>query len=648
MAERKNFSRYNMRCGILIRAEEGAMRIGEIKKPETDSRYLFLTADDFSDRCSIPVGDSVYPLMAKGRTAFPGDIVLALFAPDYESAELMRRDLSIEYVKEENPEEEKQETPPDLEYGWGEFSPQEDDEKKYRTTESEFSLSHVVQPSYIRYTVTAWMDNANLHIEAPCEWMELVRVAVESTTGYPGKNIHIHPSPYTAKHDEYFITPAVLASIAAMATIKTGLPSELRDETIYSRPGIQVRRSTITDEEGKPLSETVSMSVDMGACPVFPEEYQRQAMAGLIPPYSLKEFKGTVSIQCSGRYPAAFAGSLGYSEAVASTEYHISKLAEDASLTPYLYRETMEREKRKFTDYLPGFELEEQKKTARKAVQMSTYERKWSANTFQKRDFGLLGYIRGIGMASAAGVSGFSTAFSKKTRFSAVMTYTQKGNITVNTSAISHPGIMRRWRKIISDRICPEHPERVIFLDYNPETVDTGPDVLSRIIASFTPQLDSAAKNLAVLKESEALPVSLRFDAENTYYPCEFENAGYGTAVCEVMISESDYIPVITELWASFSFPDILDETTLLGSVKRAFLLSLTENGVTIPPGFRMHIDITSTGTEGPVASVGGLVKALTEGALANALYQAGGARAAILPASAEKLEKALRKGGKE
>lgn len=646
MAERKNFSRYNMRCGILIRAEEEALHVKEIKKPETDSRYLFLTASDLPGSNTIHILDRPFPLMASERSAFPGEIIMALFAPDYESAEIMRRELKIETEKAENAEETA-ELPSALEYGWGEFTPQEDGEKKYKSVETEFRLRHIAEPSLRNYTVTAWMDNANLHIEAPCEWMELVRSAVSEATGYPRKNIHVHPARYASKHDEYLTAPAVLAALAATATIKTGLPTEIRDTAVFSRPGIEVKRTTLTDEDGKPLSETVSMSIDMGAYPIMPDEYQRQAMAGLIPPYPLKEFKAAVSVKTSGRYPASFAGSLGYSEALASTEFHISRLAEEASMTPYQYRLSMEKEKRKFTDYLPGFELEEQKETAARAVQASTYERKWSANMFQKGDFSLLGYIRGIGMATGSGISGFSTGFSKKSGFSAVMTFTQKGNVTVNTSALCHPGIMRKWKKIISDRVIPGHPEHVMFLDYSGETADTGPDVLSRITASFTSQLDSAAKNLAVLKESEALPVSLRFDAENTYYPCEFENAGCGTAICEIMISESDYTPVVTELWAALTFPEILDESTLLGSVKRAFLTSLSENGVTIPLDFRMHITINATGVEGPVAAVGELVRALTEGALANALYQAGGKDAAVLPTSARNLEEVFGKGGK-
>ena len=304
MAERKNFSRYNMRCGILIRAEEEALHVKEIKKPETDSRYLFLTASDLPGSNTIHILDRPFPLMASERSAFSGEIIMALFAPDYESAEIMRRELKIETEKAENAEETV-ELPSALEYGWGEFTPQEDGEKKYKSVETEFRLRHIAEPSLRNYTVTAWMDNANLHIEAPCEWMELVRSAVSEATGYPRKNIHVHPARYASKHDEYLTAPAVLAALAATATIKTGLPTEIRDTAVFSRPGIEVKRTTLTDEDGKPLSETVSMSIDMGAYPIMPDEYQRQAMAGLIPPYPLKEFKAAVSVKTSGRYPAS-------------------------------------------------------------------------------------------------------------------------------------------------------------------------------------------------------------------------------------------------------------------------------------------------------------------------------------------------------
>ena len=635
MADRKNFSRYNMRCGILMHAAEGGVRISDLKLPDLDSRYLVLTGNDIPGTNTISFLGRSMPIIAKETLSYPGQIILALFAPDYESAELVMREISV--TTEPLGETAEPQLPDSLEYGWGELA--EEDEAKLRKIETSFTLRHIAKRSRRLFTVTAWMEGANMHIEAPTEWVELVKATVERATGYPKRNIIIHTLPYTAKHDEYLLDPALLAAVAATATIRTGLPSEIKTDGVFSRPGINVQRTVGVDEDGKPVTETAVMTVDQGAFAFAPEEYQRQAMAGLIPPYSLKRFRASVRIAASGSYPSAFCGSLGYSEALASTEYHISRIAAELGTTPYLYRGTVEKEKRKFTDYIPGFELEEVKKCADDAVERSSYNRKWSADTFQKEDFGLLGYLRGIGMASGAGISGFSTTLSKELRFSAMMTYTQKRNVTINTSALSHQGTIASWKKKIAERIIPGRPDDVMFLSYGPDTIDTGPDVLSRLVASFTPQLESAAKRLSILKDSEKLPVSLRFDAENTSYPCEFENSGYGAVVCEIKIERNTMLPVVTEIWGSFAFPSIMDRISLVNSIRRTMMLTAEENGMVIPLSFRLHLELRETGTDDTVSSVQQLARGLTLGALMNAVAQAIGSKAAELLVTDEDLE---------
>ena len=642
MADRKNFSRYNMRCGILLHAKEGGVKISKIDAPELDPRFLMLTGSEMPGDNTLTLFSNTRPIIADSIISYPGQTVLALFAPDYESAVLMSREISVETEPlEEDPESS---LPYPLEYMWGDFNPEEDEEKdKYRKISTEFSLSHRAMPERRLYTVTAWIDGASLHIETPTEWTELVRSTVQKVTGYPKRNIAIHTIPYTSKNDEFLIEPASLAAIAATAAIRTGLPCEIRERAMDAHPEITVKRDTWIDEEGKPVAEKAMMTVDQGAFPVIPEEYQRQAMAGLIPPYPLKSFHGSISITSSNRHPAAFAVSFGYSEALASTEYHISRLAEKTELTPYLYRDSIEREKRKFTDYLPSFDLTDQKRTAEAAAIRSSYNRKWAANTFQHRDFGILGYLKGIGFASGTGIAGFSTTFSKSSGFGAAITYTQKHNVVVTTSADNHPGTLKRWKKSISDRLIPGNPEKVTFNQtLGNETIDTGPDVLSRIVASFTSQLESAAKKLAVLKDEEQLPVSLRFDAENTSFPCEFESSGCGAVALEVMIRACDMKPVVTSLWAAFSFPTIIDAVSLKNSLKRTLMTTVNEFGGVIEEDFKLYLEISASGS-GALSSPQELARGLVIAALADALMQAGGKEAAVLPASSEKIEEIFR-----
>ena len=628
-----------MRCGILLHAKAGKECISELKLPDLDAKYLALTGNDLPGSNEIVFMGRSMPLIAKETISYPDQIVLALCAPDYESATLMMREVEL---TTEPIEEASQDAalPDSLEYSWGDSV---DEEEKYKEIETSFSLTRIAKRNRRLYTVTAWMEGSNMHIEAPSQWVELIRETVEKATGYPKRNIIVHLLPYTAKHDEFLIEPAILAAIAATATIRTGLPSEIRDEGYFSRPAVSVKRKVLLDEESKPVFETADMTVDQGAFAFAPEEYQRQAMTGLIPPYPLKGFRGTVKILSSPTYPASFCGSLGYSEALASTEYHISRLAEAAGTTPNLYRMAIEKGKRKFTDYIPGFDLDGQKKCRDSVVASSSFDRKWSANTFQKEEFGLLGYLKGIGISVGAGIAGFSTTLSKETGFSAMMTFTQKQNVTINTSAITHPGTMKIWKKRISEKIIPGRPEGVMFLDPGPDTMDTGPDVLARIVSSFTLQLDSAAKRLAVLKETEKLPVSIKFDAENTYYPCEFENTGNGAVVCEVKIEKATMIPSVTGVWGSFSFPSIMDRTTLENSLRRTIMMTLRENGMAIPLSFRIHLDITEDGTNDTISSVQQLARGLTLGALSNAMHQAAGDMADSLPITEGEINEVFR-----
>ena len=173
--------------------------------------------------------------------------------------------------------------------------------------------------------------------------------------------------------------------------------------------------------------------------------------------------------------------------------------------------------------------------------------------------------------------------------------------------------------------------------------MDSGPDVLSRLVASFTLQLDSAAKRLSVLKETEKLPVSLKFDAENTYYPCEFENSGNAAVVCEVKIDKATMIPSVTGVWGAFNFPTIMDRSSLENSIRRTIMMTLRENGMNVPLSFRIHLDLSEDGTDDTISSIQQLARGLTLGALSNAMKQAAGDKSASLPISDEEINRIFR-----
>ena len=125
-----------MRCGILLRAEEGNRRITGLSIPELDSRYLALTGNDIPNGIFSFLSGSM-PIIAKENISCPGQIVLALFAPDYESASLMMRNVKLETEETEEAEEAEITLPDSLEYSWGETQ-EEEEENSNRKISSSF------------------------------------------------------------------------------------------------------------------------------------------------------------------------------------------------------------------------------------------------------------------------------------------------------------------------------------------------------------------------------------------------------------------------------------------------------------------------------------------------------------------------------
>ena len=547
MAESKKFERHTLRCGLVLKSTEADVRLLGFDMPQMDNRFQVITGKDIQDSNSLSFFGGSMPLLAEDTISFVGQPILALFGPDYESVELLMSKIKVKTEPLGTKPDIDSPYPP-LEFSWGiEDKPEPDMLAKLKKVETNFNFEHSVYFSALRYYITTWQDGKNLHIQSPMQWPNLVREIVAKTTDWPSNHILLHDLKYVSKHDEYLIMPAVLAALSALEAIRTGSPVEIRAVGESARAGIKVHRTTYANEEGKPIYDNVEMNVDQGAYPFAFEEFQRQAMTGLLPYYGVKTFQARINIHKSTNYPASFCGSLGYCEAMAATEYHTSRLTDIYMMTPTQMRTIIEKEKTRFSDYAPSYSIDAHRKNTIQISEDSIFDRKWSSNTFQCGDFGLVGFLKGIGFAAGSSIAGFSTTMARECNFMALITYNQ--NVTLNSSAISGNIDAKYWKSLVSSKFTKESkdgkPVTVTFLEQTPETLDGGPDVLSRLTSRFTPQLAAAAKYLDKLRVTEKQPNSMKFEVENTLSPCEFEHSRYGAMVTESKITRDDYLPVV-------------------------------------------------------------------------------------------------------
>ncbi|MBQ0070277.1 MAG: hypothetical protein KBS81_00220, partial [Spirochaetales bacterium] len=216
MAERKTFSRYNMRCGMVLYAQEGNLKLDGFELPELDSRFFVLTAKDIPGENAVRIMGAEVPLLADEYIDYAGQPLLVLFGPDYETTELALEKIKVKAHQEKRESDDEENFPDQMFFSWGLDDTEESDneKKKLKKTETSFEISHSPVPSPVRYSILSWTDASgnNLHVSTPTQWPTLVKDTVSAATASNPSSIILHTEKYNAKNDEFFINPAIYAA----------------------------------------------------------------------------------------------------------------------------------------------------------------------------------------------------------------------------------------------------------------------------------------------------------------------------------------------------------------------------------------------------------------------------------------------------
>lgn len=654
MAERKTFSRYNMRCGMVLRATEGNRRLEGFNLPELDSRFLVLTAKDIPGENLIRVMGAEIPLLADDYIAYPGQPLLVLFGPDYETTELAIEKINvITSPAPEVTEEDDASVPDPLFFSWGldDNADTEEDRAKLKKVETSFEIGHTPIKSSVRYTILSWPDGTGnaVHVSCPMQWMELTKETVEAATALPPDSVYPHQERYDARYDEYMIEPVFYAAYTAIAATKTRLYCEMIAESNTIRTGISFHLTTWSDSNDVPKFEEISAVVNQGAFVIAGKEVQRQIMAGLLPKYNLESFKALIRTEKTATAPSSFCGSLLFASAMTAKGVHSSRLAGKANLTPTKYLEKTTAGSSRFTDFAPIHDLKGLVAKILTISEKSDFARKWASSNLHAGEFGLTGYLSGIGLASGLSIAGFSTSAAKDNDFNAQISFTQKRMIAISGTI---PPTMARdkvTKETLQRFFKGETPETIIFQESDKDTLDSGPDILSSYQSNFLPQLMTATIRLGQLKDQKEPPITLKFGAQNLTSPCEFEFSGFGAAACELIISKISLQPIVKTVWLNIAVSTIYSRTAMQ-KAKAVVLQVLNSLGCELAPDFSMDVEITSEGRDiMTFSSIEGTVTGLTMSAYANALWQALGEKSSVsLPTSARNIEKILNGGKSE
>ncbi len=653
MAERKNFSRYNMRCGLVLRADKACVRLDGFDMAELDARFLLITAKDIPGENTIEVMGTKIPLLADDYISYIGQPLLVLFGPDYESTELALEKIKpITSAFEENHKAQEPALPPHLVFSWGKENEEEllKQKQAMKKVESTLWVLPSTLKSHVRYDVLSWGEaNGTIHVQTPTQWPELVKKTVAGATLLNGDSVFVHNEEYLARYDEMLITPALYGAFTAIATMKTKLPCEMRDERTSRLTGLEFSFTSWLDEENKPRHEEVDVIVNQGAYAINGEEIQRQIMAAIVPKYNLDSYSVNISSVAFPTVPSLFSGSSIYSFSSAAVALHNTHLSQHAESNPLSFPLLVNMDATRFTQWTPKHDLTALNEKVKSLAARSDYARKWSAASLHTGILGLQGYLYGIGLSSGLAISGLSTSAAKEYSFLSQISYTAKKNITINGSIPLSISQDKTLKDLISQYFNrgQDTQDTVLFLENGRRSPDTGPDILSSYNTAFLTQLMKAANKLSSLIDGDNGPVDLNFNAQNLSLPCDYEYSGYGAAVCEITIPKVSLDPIAQKLWLDMSLA-LPSTRGVVRKIKSIAIETLSSLGAKISDKFSIDVSFTPDKKDASLySSIENTTKMLVTGAYTTALWQVLGEKSSLtLPTLAADVDKII--GGKD
>ncbi len=631
--------------GIIIYSsvEKGSI-IGCSKIEEHEPFYL-LDSSSITGTNGVRIDQSIIPLLGGYDIKYRGEPIFALFGPSLESVQKRAKSIEIEYqaISADESYALKEHTP--VTYSWGKESVIESGE--LTTFESSFTFDRQTITKDSPHTVETYLEGDRLIVDAATQWPFHVLDTVAATCGRTKKSICVKSRTYHSGHDETLIRPSIHASIAALATQATEKHVVLHINEPQSCSRIKADRKTYLDASGVPVAESCRIELDQGAYPLFRGELIIQMIGGLMPPYPVKYFTTEFTSVESHLPPTHFYGTLGFREAVFFTEAHVSALARKENKNPSNWRVNHYndyRQKSAFIKTLPIGDLKDLITSVGKAGDFSRHHAVYeiqsrSGNTLSP----FLNYARGIGMACAPGISGFSLK-SKLQRDSKISISLDNNRVIVNSSFYPNMKTRNLWFSVIAEQLSVPLDIIETVPNRTSEMIDTGPEVLSLDVGRSIEMITSICAAIQSKRFLEPLPITESATARSVMPTgsAKFISENWGCLSLELEIDTITLQTYARRVVGRFTFSHVMNADQL--SLKFRRVIHETLSTLDIIPVHTNHapplidISVKSSGEGSYPSSATQSVRGMVYAAYVAACSQALGTEVTSLNGSYEEI----------
>lgn len=637
--------------GRVVLAPKGNCTIEEIKTPIA-KEILVLGASDFKTGF-VSIGADSYPILAQDTVQYDNQPVLAVFGPTYEEVEMYCKGIEISYS--ENPPVQTTEV--------GSFSKSYGEKPSYNDEDVSKFTSHVEVVAHSNSTVRGQRirvlyDEGKIYAKVSSQWPMNLKASLANELDVDIRDITLYADDYYSPYDQLLIQPTLTTLVAAVASKKTGCTIEYSIPMTSFQPAISIDFETVLGEENKILDHTVTAHVDLGAFPIFPQEYCVQMFAGLVPSYPLKHLSVSCSATTSSNHPAGFFNDLGHAVALAASENHFNSIAHEKNIIPSVFKAKLFGPEdnsnnglfSEIHDLVRDFTCSYSvSSTLNDCAQTSNFNRFYSVNNQVANTVRgvnpFINYSRGIGIACGEGIQDFSNNFQQSKCYSMTTTLTESRRLVVSTGLEGSKSMKKIWTDIIEDRLNIDK-QNIIFIGINDEdSIDIGPSVLSRTVRLVPMLIESSCDEInRRLEKGELPPITTTVSNSRHNGTHLFNSDTCGSIAVSLHIDTQSLCPVIDKIWARINFGKIFDVSKLKSSLKRQITMTILEICPCVKNTFDIDLLIHSDSSK-PTGSASSLVRGLIISAFIDALSQATSHRIYRIPVSEHDMLGIIRKG---
>jgi len=662
--ENNNFSLNNKSSihGIVVRAKEGISKNPQFEFPKIPNDCLIILPKDIIGSNRVEILKETIPLFASSYVSYINQPLFGVFAPNLEIVEDIISKTKITYSDIEEEDKKNTVNEKTIVFEQGNFDQElekinslsldqkteEDNEKKYLSYKSSLKFSR--KKSQIQKTtkIIVEVENDNLNIYCPTQWPAFIINTVNGVCSFNKKKIIVHKKNTYAKKDEMLIQPGILASIASLAALKSKKVVFLHENIASYSPEIFIERETwYSKEENKTEIEKIDLTIDQGASLLFSEEISKHYIAGLIPLYDLKAIKININFIQSAYEPSHFFGGLGYVNAITSSQTHSTKLGKSLGLSPFFWLSQSLSESLIHKKTIEIESIQEQKQTIQELVERSFFNRKYAAykvnSIFDKKLSTFAPYARGIGLAIAPSISGFSFSNENYCSPKIKLSLNFDGKAELNTSFFNNSKGSKIWKKIISEELDVKF-ENVQFTEEGPDLIDSGPNVLSVNSGIMASQIKLACDKINEKRFIEGLPISVTLGGtKKGNKTILFSSKSWITMIIEASINPVSLEPIVNSVWVNCAIGSLVDEKSYTSNLKQVIISYLIEMGAKLAKDDEFFIDIKINHKYENISdSITSGIKGVVSAAFNTALEMALNIENISLPITSEKILSAI------